>query len=112
MADLVTIKSFFDRMEAELARSFLEANGIPAIVTADDCGGMRPYMQLGSGGARLLVLREDAHDGLELLRTGFPIPAGPPGAATGALPIPGAEAQTPGKPRTRVVPRSRRPTPG
>jgi len=67
MADLICIKTYGSRHEAELARGFLEANGIEAVVSADDVGGMRPHLLLG-GGARLLVKEEDVQKALEVLK--------------------------------------------
>jgi hypothetical protein len=45
----ITVKTFLTRAEAEVAKSFLAANGINAKVRADDAGGMRPTMSMGSG---------------------------------------------------------------
>jgi hypothetical protein len=64
---LVTIKTYFDRLEAEFAKSLLEAYDVESLIAADDCGGMRPYLGIGSGGARLLVREEDAERALKLL---------------------------------------------
>ena len=64
MSDLVCIKTYGSRHEAELVRGFLEVNGIKAVVSADDVGGMRPHLLFG-GGARLLVKEEDVQEALE-----------------------------------------------
>jgi len=45
----VTVKSFLTRTEAEIVKGLLIQNGIPAMVRADDAGGMRPNMAYGSG---------------------------------------------------------------
>jgi hypothetical protein len=65
-SDLTVLRTFLHAMDAELARSALEAAGISAIVRSDDCGGMRPHMQLG-GGVDLLVLAEDAAEANAIL---------------------------------------------
>lgn len=49
-----TLQRFPNEMVAEIARMTLDAHGIPAIVSKDDCGGMEPYLQPGLG-VRLLV---------------------------------------------------------
>lgn len=67
MTDLSCIKTYNNKVEAEIAKGLLEANGIKAIVSVDDCGGMRPHLQLSVWGVRLLVKREDAQKALEVL---------------------------------------------
>jgi len=59
MTELICIKSFNNRAEAELARGLLETQGVEAIVYADDAGGMRPHLMMGMGGARLMVIKND-----------------------------------------------------
>ena len=56
--ELVVAQIYSYRAEAELARSALEANGIEAMVEADDCGGQRPLLGANLG-VRLLVRRAD-----------------------------------------------------
>jgi len=58
LGDLVVAQIYSYRAEAELARSALEANGIEAMVEADDCGGQRPLLGANLG-VRLLVRRAD-----------------------------------------------------
>ena len=66
MVDLIAIKAYASRMEADLAKAVLEANGIDAVVNGDDAGGMRPG--LGSlQRIRLLVAAPNAPDALALL---------------------------------------------
>jgi hypothetical protein len=52
-------------MEADLAKSFLDANGIHALIAADDAGGMFPNLGTGVG---IFVLKEDAEEARELLQ--------------------------------------------
>jgi putative signal transducing protein len=54
---LVIVKTFLNRIEAELAKGALEANGIEAIVRADDVGGTRPSFWVS--GVDLLVRADD-----------------------------------------------------
>ena len=42
--DLVAVVAFNYRHEAEVARSYLEAHGIPVLVSADDCGSADPIL--------------------------------------------------------------------
>jgi len=42
--DLVLVKTFANRVEADLALTALEAAGIPAAIRADDCAGQRPHL--------------------------------------------------------------------
>jgi putative signal transducing protein len=42
----ICIAIFRDEMTAEIARSRLEAGGIPAFISKDDCGGMIPFLRL------------------------------------------------------------------
>ena len=55
----ICIATYLDDMLAEVARTQLEAHGIPAFVSRDDCGGMRPHLA-NLGGARLLI--DSAHE--------------------------------------------------
>ncbi|MBI2338324.1 DUF2007 domain-containing protein [Candidatus Daviesbacteria bacterium] len=67
MVNLVIIKTFNTRMEAEIAKGFLEANGVKAVVQADDEGGMAPFpFRPTSQGARLLVKESDLKKAEEL----------------------------------------------
>ena len=66
-SDLVTIRSYDGRPEAEAAKTFLAENGIPATVIVDDAGGMRPDLLMAMGGARLVVRNQDADRALEML---------------------------------------------
>ncbi len=62
---LVPVATYVSGIEAELARSALEAAEIDALVQADDCGGTRPHLWMG--GVRLMVRAEDADRAREVL---------------------------------------------
>jgi len=62
---LITVGSFPNRIEAELAQGALEAAGIESFVMADDAGGLQPGLWLS--GVRVLVRDPDAVRALELL---------------------------------------------
>jgi hypothetical protein len=64
-ANLVVIRTFLNRIEAELAHSALEAAGIESLVAADDVGGIRPSLWMG--GVRLLVRATDAEEAEKIL---------------------------------------------
>jgi glutathione peroxidase len=56
--DLIPVRTFVNGIEADIARSALEAAGIHAVIRRDDCGGVRPSLWMA--GIQLLVRREDA----------------------------------------------------
>lgn len=63
----VRVGRFLNRAEAEVARGFLEAQGIEARVLADDMAGVRPDVAYGYGGVTLAIHPDDADDARELL---------------------------------------------
>ncbi len=67
MSETVCVRTYGTREEAEFAASILEEAGIRAMVSADDCGGMRPHLAFISGGVKLLVLPEHAERAVALL---------------------------------------------
>jgi hypothetical protein len=64
-AELTVVRTYMTAMDAEIARSALEAAGIAAVVRADDCGGQRPHMQMS--GVDVLVRAEDATEASAVL---------------------------------------------
>lgn len=70
MNDLVSVKSFGSRIEAEIARGLLAANKIASIVLADDAGRMYPSLsQVSEAGVKLLVRKKNLKKALGVLRT-------------------------------------------
>jgi len=63
--DLAVVRTFANIVHAQLAKSALEAAGIAAAIRTDDCGGMRPHMQMA--GVELLVRSEQAEEASALL---------------------------------------------
>jgi len=66
---LVPVGTYLNHVEAELARSALEAAGIDSMVRSDDAGGMYPSPWVGWRGVEVLVRASDAeaaHEVLEL----------------------------------------------
>ena len=64
--ELVVLRTFGNHIEADLARSALEAAGIESMVRADDAGGTRPSLWVGSG-VQLMVRAEDEQWAAEVL---------------------------------------------
>jgi hypothetical protein len=62
---LVVVRTFLNRIDADLAQGALEAAGIDAMVGADDAEGNQPGLWMG--GVRLLVREEDAEEAAEVL---------------------------------------------
>ena len=62
---MVVIRTFLNNVDAELAKSALEAAGITSMIRADDCGGLRPHLWMG--GVELLVDDSDAVQAEEIL---------------------------------------------
>jgi hypothetical protein len=77
---LEQVGMFLNRVDAELARGALEAEGIPAMVSADDAAGMRPHLWLG--GVRVLVRADDLERAAGILHAAELMPASAPDAAT------------------------------
>jgi len=63
--ELVVVKTFLSRIDADLAKSALESAGIVAIVRPDDAGGTRPGLWMC--GVGLLVRAEDLDDARQIL---------------------------------------------
>ena len=69
MGTLITIKTYPDRIEAELVKGVLESKGIKAMVSADDAGGMNPALLWATGGVRLLVKKNNVQMATEILES-------------------------------------------
>lgn len=66
MKDPTIVKAFTERTEAEIARGFLEAEGIEAAIAADDLGSEGPGMTFGKP-IDLVVEASDVERARELL---------------------------------------------
>ena len=64
-SQLVSVETFDNRLDAELAQGALAAAGIDAVVSADDAGGA--YAGVLGRGVRLMVRSEDADRAREVL---------------------------------------------
>lgn len=72
--DIVVLETYLSEIDAGLAASILEANGIPARVLADTAGGALPSLALAFP-VRLYVRRDDVELARELLHTQAERPA-------------------------------------
>jgi Putative prokaryotic signal transducing protein len=63
--DLVVLRTFENVIDAELAKSALEAADVASFIQADDAGGMRPH--LGMNLIQLVVRSDDAEKALGIL---------------------------------------------
>lgn len=67
MSDLLIIKAYPLRINAEVDKSYLESQGIKSIIEADDAGGMRQFPFAYKFGAVLKVLEKDFKKAKKLL---------------------------------------------
>jgi len=65
--ELVIVKTFGSRPEADIAKGALASAGIDAMIQADTAGGMREHLAWSGTGFRLLVREDDARAALEIL---------------------------------------------
>ena len=65
--ELVIVKTFGSRPEADIAKGALASAGIDAMIQADTAGGMREHLAWSGTGFRLLVREEDAPTALAVL---------------------------------------------
>ena len=69
MEDLITIKKFSTNHEAEVAKGFLLANGIDAVISNDDWMGFRGGgIHLRRDKIRLLIKKEDVPEAEKIFR--------------------------------------------
>ncbi|HEY5146920.1 MAG TPA: DUF2007 domain-containing protein [Polyangiaceae bacterium] len=67
MDDLITVASYPDAAEAELAKERLELEGVAAFVIGGQTAGVMPFLTGPTGGVRLQVGRLDADRAREIL---------------------------------------------
>ncbi len=65
----VVLEKYYDEVSAEIAKQALADQGIRAIISRDDAGGMNPALQYAFR-IRLLVLNKDLDRGREILNIG------------------------------------------
>jgi hypothetical protein len=69
--DLVVIRTFSNKFEADVAKTALDAAHIQSLVRADDGGGLRPGLWMGNG-VELVVNADDADRAEAILTAGRP----------------------------------------
>lgn len=67
MSELILLRSFYHKHDAEIALGLLQDSGIEAVLSADDCGGFRQHLTLSMGNHRLLVKSADVEKAKEVL---------------------------------------------
>ena len=65
--NLVTLKQYNDRLEAEMAKGLLDNAQIPCILTRPDAGGARPTPLAFDSGSTLSVRAEDLEKAKEII---------------------------------------------
>ncbi|MBI3577222.1 hypothetical protein HY086_04250 [Candidatus Gottesmanbacteria bacterium] len=69
MNSLASVKSYSTRIDAEVDRGYLESQNIQAFVTADDEGGMAPFLiQSTKYGVQLMVSKRNFNKAKNLLK--------------------------------------------
>ena len=91
---IVFLESFYEPMAANLARTRLEAAGIPCFLSNENLVSLLPLYSPITGGVRLFVRQRDAEAALEILHHEPVPPAQEPDVASFA-----ADAPDPTKPR-------------
>jgi hypothetical protein len=66
MENLKKIKTFSSKIEAEIAKGFLQSNGIDSYIFSDDAGSMYPAQDF-TYGVSLMVNKDDFDTAKELL---------------------------------------------
>ena len=64
--ELVVVRTYSDKLAADVAKTALDAANIASTIRADDAGGTQPGLRMGNG-VELLVRREDAEWADEIL---------------------------------------------
>jgi len=65
--EIVTLRTFYNPMEAEIIRTKLEANDIPSLITDESLGILYPVYNQGGGGIKLKVFAKDIEKAEEIL---------------------------------------------
>ena len=66
-SDWLIIQEFPSSIEAEIVAGKLEASGIEAKITSDDCGGVRSFMTIATA-AKLWIHKSDYEKAIRLLK--------------------------------------------
>lgn len=63
---MTRLETYISEIEAQMAKGRLEALGVSVVLTKDNCGGMRPHLDLQAG-VKLFVPDEDVDKAREIL---------------------------------------------
>ncbi len=72
MVKLSIVKTFSSRIEAEIAKSYLESFGIKTYIISDDAGQMYASLQIVRG-VKLMAGKKDLPKALELIKDKDPL---------------------------------------
>ena len=67
MSEWQTLETVSSRAEAEMLKSFLEDQGIQAVISGDDAGGMRPELAMTLG-IKVLIHGDNLESAKKLLK--------------------------------------------
>jgi hypothetical protein len=71
--EIMTFRTFYNPMEAEIIRTKLEANDIPSFIADESLGVLYPVYNQGSGGIKLKVFAKDVEKCQEILSDETPL---------------------------------------
>ncbi len=74
---MAIVKSYINETEAQVALAHLEVMGITAVIEVDNCGSMRPHMDITCG-VHLLVKGLQCEKAAAILQDSVKQPAGEP----------------------------------
>ncbi len=66
--DLVLLKSYYNKHDAEIAVGLLKEAGIESILQADDAGGFHAHLSIAAGNNRVMIRKKDAERALEVIK--------------------------------------------
>ncbi len=69
MSELILLKTYYHKHDAEIAIGLLKNAGIEAILQSDDAGGFRQHLTLGMGNNRVLIQEKDSEKALEIIKS-------------------------------------------
>lgn len=73
--ELVTVRSFDNPIEAHLARTRLESEGIEGVLFDENIIGLNPVYNVAVGGIKAKVMKEDHEQASQLLKSLERVPA-------------------------------------
>lgn len=71
---LVTVKTYFNQMEAEIEKGKLEANGIEVMLSDNQINTLTPIFNQVTGGIKLQVLAHEAENAVRILEENDALP--------------------------------------